>query len=177
MAAIAIALRCESAGPVFVRQRRFGFNDNPIDVWKFRTTRAGAPARAGSSRQAGKAEDDASPLGRLLEKCGFDELPQLVNVLLGDMSIVGPRPRRAAQADKGLPFQGIIERYAAWHQIKPGITGLAQIKGHYEHANGAAKLKKEIEHDLHYIENWSVFLDFWIILRTAVLVFKDRTVL
>jgi lipopolysaccharide/colanic/teichoic acid biosynthesis glycosyltransferase len=176
MLAIALAIRFESKGPVFVRQKRFGLNNKPIDVWKFRTARVPDRGRRGSSRRTAKGESTVTALGRFLRRSALDELPQLFNVLVGDMSIVGPRPLSAALAQKSLPLEPIIERCAAWHQIKPGVTGWAQVNGCYGDPNTAEKLKKELKHDLHYMENWSIFLDFWIILRTAVLVFKDRTV-
>jgi polysaccharide biosynthesis protein PslA len=174
MAVIAIAIKLNSDGPVIFRQKRFGFNNNPIDVWKFRTMYVGEPGHLGRFQQATKGDPRVTPVGRFLRKSSLDELPQFFNVLLGNMSIVGPRPHALAHTHKGLQLEEIIEQYAARHRVKPGITGWAQVNGWRGETDTIEKLKKRVEYDLYYIENWSIFFDLWIIWRTIILIFKDR---
>jgi polysaccharide biosynthesis protein PslA len=174
MAVIAVAIKIDSGGPVFFRQKRFGFNNNPIEVWKFRTMYVGDRSPVETFRPAIRDDPRITPLGRYLRKSSLDELPQFFNVLLGNMSIVGPRPHALAHTHQGLQFEEIIERYAARHRVKPGITGWAQVNGWRGEADTIEKIKKRVEYDLDYIENWSIFFDIWIILKTILLIFKDR---
>lgn len=174
MAAIAIAIKIDSEGPVFFRQKRYGFNNNPIEVWKFRTMYVGDPTGMSDFQQATKDDPRITPVGRFLRRSSLDELPQFFNVLLGNMSIVGPRPHAVAHTHKGLQFEEIIEHYAARHRVKPGITGWAQVNGWRGETDTIEKLKKRVEYDLYYIENWSIFFDIWIIFKTIILILKDR---
>jgi lipopolysaccharide/colanic/teichoic acid biosynthesis glycosyltransferase len=153
---------------------QFERQNNPIEVWKFRTMYVDDPVHMATFRQATKDDPRITPVGRFLRKSSLDELPQFFNVLLGNMSIVGPRPHAVAQTHKGLQFDDIVERYAARHRVKPGITGWAQVNGWRGETDTIEKLKKRVEYDLFYIENWSIFFDIWIILKTIVLIFKDR---
>ncbi|MFQ5468338.1 MAG: sugar transferase, partial [Kiloniellaceae bacterium] len=111
-------------------------------------------------------------LGRILRRASLDELPQLFNVLKGDMSLVGPRPHAAATKAGGAPFDAAVEHYAARHRVKPGITGWAQVNGWRGETDTREKLQKRVECDLYYIDNWSLWLDLRIIVRTLAVPFK-----
>jgi Undecaprenyl-phosphate glucose phosphotransferase len=173
MALIAIAIKFDSPGPVFFKQKRFGFNNHEIDVWKFRTMYMDDFGPNAPFRQAIKNDPRITPLGRFLRKSSLDELPQFINVLLGDMSIVGPRPHAIAHTYHGQQFEDVIDRYAARHRVKPGITGWAQINGWRGETDTVEKLNKRVEFDLYYIENWTLWLDIYIIMRTLFLIFRD----
>ena len=124
-------------------------------------------------QQATKDDPRVTRVGWFLRRSSLDELPQFFNVLFGDMSIVGPRPHAVAHTHKGLQFEEIIEGYAARHRVKPGITGWAQVNGWRGPTDTIDKLKKRVEYDLYYIENWSILFDIWIIIKTIVLIIKD----
>ena len=159
---IALAIKLESPGPVFFRQRRRGFNQNMFTVWKFRTMTVledGAQVR-----QATKNDDRITRVGRFLRKTSLDELPQLINVLTGTMSIVGPRPHAVAHDDY---YVTLVSRYARRHRVKPGITGWAAVHGFRGETETVEKMAKRIEFDLYYMENWSLWLDFKILILTV----------
>ncbi len=170
MLAVAAAVKLDSPGPVLFKQRRFGFNDRLIEVWKFRTMRADCDAADGA-RQATRDDPRVTRIGRLLRKSSIDELPQLLNVLRGDMSIVGPRPHPVATRVEGRLFEEVVDRYAARHRVKPGITGWAQVNGWRGETETVDKIRKRVEHDLYYIDNWSVWFDLQIILKTFTALF------
>ena len=170
---IALAIKLGSKGPVFFKQRRYGFNNNQIEVWKFRTMYTDDGESDGPMRQATQDDPRITPLGRLLRKSSLDELPQFINVLLGDMSIVGPRPHAVAHTYEGQQFEDIIDTYVARHRVKPGITGWAQINGWRGETDTIDKIKKRVEFDLYYIENWSIWFDIYIIFKTVLLIFRD----
>ena len=173
IALIALAIRLESAGPVFFRQKRQGFNNELIDVWKFRSMyQADSDANCEVQTTAGDAR--VTRVGRLLRRTSLDELPQFFNVLRGDMSVVGPRPHALGTKADGALFVEVVQRYAARHRVKPGITGWAQVSGWRGETDTAEKIRKRVECDLFYIENWSLWFDFWIILRTIPLMIWDR---
>jgi Undecaprenyl-phosphate glucose phosphotransferase len=169
MILIAAAIRLDSRGPVFFRQRRFGFNDQLIEVWKFRTMRVEC-ADADATTQTRRNDPRITRIGRFLRKSSLDELPQLFNVLTGAMSIVGPRPHAIMTKAEGKLFQDVVDRYAARHRVKPGITGWAQVNGWRGETDTIDKIRKRVEYDLYYIDNWSVWLDLYIILKTVVAV-------
>ncbi|MFO1074150.1 MAG: undecaprenyl-phosphate glucose phosphotransferase [Geminicoccaceae bacterium] len=166
----ALAIRLESRGPALYRQERYGFDNRPIRVLKFRTMfvercdppdGAVTPARRGDPRVTG--------LGRILRSTSIDELPQLINVLRGEMSLVGPRPHASRQNEQ---FANLIDGYLARHRVKPGITGWAQVHGLRGEVDTLAKMQERVRYDLFYIENWSLQLDLRIILRTFLVGFS-----
>lgn len=173
--AAAIAVRIDSPGPVFFRQRRHGYNQRVIDVWKFRTMyhHASDPdARTIVTR----GDPRVTRVGRFLRKSSIDELPQLFNVLQGDLSLVGPRPHAVEAVSSGREkFSRIIDGYAARHRLPPGITGWAQINGWRGEIDDPAKLRERFKHDLYYIENWSVLLDLKILFRTPVSLLNTKS--
>ncbi|MFQ5773863.1 MAG: undecaprenyl-phosphate glucose phosphotransferase [Kiloniellaceae bacterium] len=170
---IAAAIKLDSPGPVLFKQNRYGFNNNPIKVWKFRTMYH--HLRDPEARRL-TTRDDArvTRVGRLLRAKSLDELPQLLNVLKGDMSLVGPRPHAVAAKAGGKLYYDVVDRYAARHRVKPGITGWAQVKGWRGETDTVDKLQKRVECDLHYIDNWSIWLDLLIIAKTVTVLFKDE---
>jgi Undecaprenyl-phosphate glucose phosphotransferase len=170
MLVIAAAIRIETPGPVLFRQRRVGFNDHLIEVWKFRTMRMEC-ADADAKQQTTRSDPRVTRIGRFLRKSSLDELPQLFNVLRGDMSIVGPRPHATATSAEGKLFQEVVDRYAARHRVKPGITGWAQVNGWRGETDKVNKIRTRVAFDLYYIDNWSVWFDLYIILRTFVAIF------
>lgn len=165
MALVAVAVKLDSRGPVLFRQKRYGFNNELIEVFKFRsmyTERCDAAA----SKLVTKDDPRVTRVGRIIRKTSLDELPQLFNVLLGDLSLVGPRPH-AVQAKAGTElYDEVVEGYFARHKVKPGITGWAQINGWRGETDTSEKIQKRVEYDLYYIENWSVFLDLYILMKT-----------
>ncbi len=174
MLLIALGIKLDSPGPVLFRQKRYGFNNNLIEVWKFRSMFTDQTDQGGA-RQATKNDPRVTRFGAFLRKTSLDELPQFFNVLLGDMSIVGPRPHPVELTSHGRRFEEIVDRYAARHKVKPGITGWAQVNGWRGETDTVEKVKARVEHDLYYIDNWSVWLDLTIILKTVVVIFKDES--
>jgi Undecaprenyl-phosphate glucose phosphotransferase len=161
-AAVALLIRLESPGPALFRQKRYGLNQEPFRIFKFRSMRAMDDGRV--VRQATRADARVTRLGYWLRRLSIDELPQLLNVLLGDMSIVGPRPHALAHDQL---YVEKLARYARRHNVKPGITGWAQVNGHRgEIANDSAMLAR-LEHDLYYVDNWSLWLDVKILVLTV----------
>jgi Undecaprenyl-phosphate glucose phosphotransferase len=172
MLAIAVAVRLDSPGPIFFRQERYGFNNHTIQVLKFRTMRvAGDGHEAGQAVQAKRDDARLTRTGRWLRRTSLDELPQLINVLRGEMSIVGPRPHMVAQNEY---YASLIDTYLGRHRVKPGITGWAQVNGLRGETDTLEKMEGRIRHDLYYIENWSLGFDIRILARTAVVGFVHR---
>lgn len=158
---VGILVRLDGRGPALFRQTRYGFNQTPFTVFKFRTMRV---AEAGSDfTQATRDDPRITRLGRILRRTNVDELPQLLNVLMGDMSIVGPRPHPVALDDA---FQSRIAHYTRRHIVKPGMTGWAQVHGLRGETDTDEKMRMRIEYDLVYVENWSLSLDIRIVLMT-----------
>jgi len=172
MALIALAVKIDSSGPVFFRQQRFGFNNQIIGVWKFRTMYVDEIDSSGAV-QAIRNDSRVTRLGRFLRRSSLDELPQFINVLAGEMSVVGPRPHPIGLRSSGRPFEEVVSRYAARHRVKPGITGWAQVNGWRGQTDTLEKLQKRVECDLYYIDNWSIWLDLIIIFKTIFVVCKD----
>jgi Undecaprenyl-phosphate glucose phosphotransferase len=160
---VSFLIGLESEGPVFFVQRRYGFNQQQFRIIKFRTMRTLDDGTV--VPQAKRDDPRLTKLGRLLRRWNIDEIPQLFNVLRGDMSLVGPRPH-ALSHDR--EFERRISLYARRHNVKPGITGWAQINGYRGETDTEEKLRKRVEHDLHYIDNWSLWLDLKIIARTVL---------
>jgi Undecaprenyl-phosphate glucose phosphotransferase len=163
LAIIALLVKLDSSGPVFFHQRRYGFNQKPFRIVKFRTmvTMDDGPV----IRQATQGDPRITRVGRLLRKWNFDELPQLINVLKGEMSLVGPRPHALSHNRE---YEHIIARYARRHNVKPGITGWAQVHGIRGETDTPGKMQKRVEYDLFYIENWSLGRDFVILAWTVL---------
>ncbi len=167
LALIAVAIKLDSKGPIFFKQRRYGFNNELVEVYKFRTLKHEA-ADANAAKLVTANDDRVTRVGRFLRRSSFDELPQFITVLKGDMSIVGPRPH-AILAKAGDELYGdVVDGYFARHRVKPGITGWAQINGWRGETDTREKILRRTEHDLYYIENWSLLLDLYIIARTPL---------
>ena len=160
LALVAMAIKLDSRGPVFYMQVRHGYNNEPIRVFKFRSMRAG---RDDVFRQATRGDPRVTRVGRFLRRTNIDELPQLINVLLGQMSIVGPRPH---PIDLNRAFAKRISPFSRRHNVKPGITGWAQVRGHRGETDTLEKMQRRFEHDVYYIDNWSFIFDLKIIVLT-----------
>ncbi len=177
---IAVAVKLSSPGPVFFRQNRLGFNNLPFSVYKFRSMRVAASTDA-TLKQATRNDSRVTRVGAFLRKSSLDELPQLFNVLSGDMSLVGPRPHPMWRKTSDLweqggaePLDAIIHEYAARHRVKPGITGWAQISGYRGETATLDRMLKRVELDIYYIDHWSLWFDIKIILRTFFALFRSQ---
>ena len=169
MALIALAVRLDSPGPVFFRQRRHGLNQHVFEVLKFRSMRVMEDGPV--VRQATRNDPRVTRVGRILRKTSLDELPQLINIVFGDMSLVGPRPHALAHDTH---FGELLERYANRHQVKPGLTGWAQVNGYRGETQTPEDMRKRVEYDLHYIDNWSLLMDLRILCATPVYGFTNK---
>jgi Undecaprenyl-phosphate glucose phosphotransferase len=166
MLAVALGVRLSSAGPIFFRQERHGLGNRVFHVLKFRTMRA-EMHDLGGRRQTERNDPRVTFFGAILRRTSLDELPQLINVLKGDMSLVGPRPLPLQmRVDDRLNYE-IVAEYAFRHRVKPGITGLAQVKGHRGPVSSAEALRSRIACDLYYIDHWSLWLDLKILAMTS----------
>ena len=154
----ALAVKLSSPGPVLFKQQRLGLHGKVFTIYKFRSMSDGAE-HTGSGVYSGKGDPRVTKVGKLIRATSIDELPQLFNILKGDMSLVGPRPERPFFVEK---FREEIPRYMVKHQVRPGLTGWAQVNGY----RGDTSIRKRIEYDLYYIENWSIGLDIKIIFLT-----------
>ncbi len=166
MAIVALAIKLDSRGPVMFRQKRYGFNNELIEIFKFRSMYTDQ-ADATASKLVTKNDPRVTRVGRIIRKTSLDELPQLINVVFtGNLSLVGPRPHAVnAQAQQRL-YDEAVDGYFARHRVKPGITGWAQINGWRGETDTAEKIQARVEHDLYYIENWSLLFDLYIVART-----------
>ena len=165
MAFAAIAVRLDSKGPIFFKQKRYGFNNELVEVFKFRSMYTDL-TDATANKLVTKDDPRVTKVGRFLRRSSIDELPQLFNVILGNMSLVGPRPH-ATQAKAGQDlYQDVVQGYYARHRVKPGVTGWAQIHGWRGETDTHDKIQQRVEYDLYYIDNWSVLLDLYIIALT-----------
>ena len=172
-AMVALTIKLGDGGTVFFRQDRHGRQGRVFRIWKFRTMRAAA-APASTGMQTSRNDVRVTRVGKFLRKASLDELPQLLNVLAGDMSIVGPRPHAVGMLVAGeMPFS-LLDEYDVRHDVKPGITGWAQVNGSRGELDSARSLRRRFALDRFYIENWSIGLDAVIVLRTAILPFTDR---
>lgn len=172
LALVALLVRFTSPGPVLFVQPRVGFNNEVINVLKFRTMYADqSDLRA--ERTTTKDDPRITPVGRVLRKLSLDELPQLLNVIRGDMSLVGPRPHATHMKVGDRFYQDAVSGYAARHRVKPGITGLAQVNGLRGEIRTVERAKRRVELDKEYIDRWSLWLDLWILFATARAVFFD----
>ena len=158
MLVVSVLIKLTSRGPLIDKQERVGLHNKTFRMYKFRSMEMQSPEK---EKKAWTVKDDprVTGIGRFMRRTSIDELPQLINILKGDMSLVGPRPERPFFVEK---FREEIPRYMVKHQVRPGLTGWAQVNGY----RGDTSIRKRIEYDLYYIENWTVGLDIKIILMT-----------
>lgn len=166
---ISIAVKATSPGPVIFRQTRYGMDGKPIKVWKFRSMKV--MENDAVVVQATKGDKRITPVGNFLRRTSLDELPQFINVLLGGMSIVGPRPHAVAHNEQ---YRSLIEGYMLRHKVKPGITGWAQINGWRGETDTLEKMEKRVEFDLEYIREWSLWFDIKIVFLTIFKGFVNK---
>jgi Undecaprenyl-phosphate glucose phosphotransferase len=171
--AIAAAVKLTSPGPVFFRQRRVGFNNQVFEVYKFRTMFEHM-TDADAEQQTRKGDPRVTRVGAMLRKTSLDELPQLLNVLKGNMSLIGPRPHALQTRACGRKLEDVAPDYPARHRVKPGITGWAQVNGYRGELDTVEKVVHRVKHDLYYIDNWSLAFDLRILWQTARLMISDR---
>jgi len=167
MALIAAGVKLTSRGPVLFRQRRYGLNGELINVYKFRTMTVCEDGAV--ITQATKTDQRVTPFGRFLRRTSLDELPQILNVLQGKMSLVGPRPHAIAHNEQ---YRKLISGYMIRHKVRPGITGWAQVNGLRGETETLDKMSERVKFDIEYLNNWSVWLDLRILLRTVVMLLK-----
>jgi len=169
----ALAIRLESKGPIFFKQKRFGFNNNEISVLKFRSMYVDQQDVSGAARTQ-KNDPRVTRVGRVIRRTSIDELPQLFNVLRGDMSIVGPRPHATMMRVEDKYYFDAVKGYTARHRVKPGITGLAQVRGLRGEIATTERARKRVEYDIYYIENWSPLMDLRIMIETVFKLVWDK---
>jgi exopolysaccharide biosynthesis polyprenyl glycosylphosphotransferase len=169
---IALAIKLDSSGPVLFGQLREGYHNRVFKIWKFRTMYHQARDER-AVQQTSRHDRRVTRVGWFLRRLSLDELPQLINVIRGEMSVVGPRPHALGMTSVGLPMTQVLEEYAARHRLKPGITGWAQINGCRGEIDSQEKLRRRVSLDCYYIDHWSLSLDLWIILRTLALLLFD----
>jgi Undecaprenyl-phosphate glucose phosphotransferase len=174
LAVVALAIRLESKGPIFFRQQRFGFNNNLINVYKFRSMYHEMTDHH-ARKQVTKDDPRVTKVGRFIRRTSIDELPQLINVLRGELSLVGPRPHATQTMAANQLYQDVVSGYFARHRMKPGITGWAQINGWRGETDTVEKIERRVEHDLHYIENWSLAFDLYILAMTPLSLFNLKS--
>jgi len=175
MALAALAIRLDTPGPVFFTQWRHGFANRAIPVLKFRSMYHDHQDHAGTNVVKRGGDPRVTRVGAFLRKTSIDELPQLLCVLKGDLSLVGPRPHALdARSSREEPFANLVEDYASRHRLPPGVTGWAQINGFRGGIDESEQLQKRVSYDLHYIENWSLWFDLRILLRTPLALLNTR---
>jgi lipopolysaccharide/colanic/teichoic acid biosynthesis glycosyltransferase len=173
MLLIAAVIRLDSPGPLLFRQTRSGRGARPFTLLKFRTMHAHLSDH-GAQRQTCRNDDRVTRVGRVLRRMSLDELPQLINVIQGSMSLVGPRPHALNTTIGGLALDQAVALYRSRYRVKPGITGLAQVNGTRGELTSVEKLARRVQYDVDYIDNWSLRLDLRIIWRTVRLMFRDK---
>ncbi len=173
MLVVALAIKLESKGPVIFRQVRYGFNNKPVNVFKFRSMYTDM-CDANASRLVTREDPRVTRVGKFIRRTSLDELPQFFNVLRGDLSLVGPRPhaQQAKAADQ--LYDQVVDGYFARHRVKPGITGWAQINGWRGETDTEEKIQRRVEFDLYYIENWSLLFDLQILAATPFALMKSE---
>ena len=168
MLLVAIAIRLDSKGPVLFRQHRYGFNNELIEVYKFRSMYTDQ-TDAKADRLVTRDDPRVTRVGRFIRKTSLDELPQLFNVVFaGNLSLVGPRPHAVHAKAENRIYDEAVDGYFARHRVKPGITGWAQVNGWRGETDSHEKIQRRVEHDLYYIENWSILFDLYILARTPL---------
>jgi putative colanic acid biosynthesis UDP-glucose lipid carrier transferase len=168
-AAIVILVRRSSPGPVLFRQRRYGLDGREFTVFKFRTMTV---VEDDAVRQATRDDPRVTPIGRFLRRTSLDELPQLLNVLGGSMSLVGPRPHAVAHNEH---YRKLVSGYMLRHKVRPGMTGLAQVNGLRGETRDIEKMSQRVSYDLEYLKSWSLGLDIRILIKTVRIVLTDRS--
>lgn len=171
---VAVLIKLDSPGPVLFRQLRYGYNNSLIEVYKFRSMYADQ-TDPNAERQTTQDDDRITRVGRFIRRASIDELPQLLNVLGGSMSMVGPRPHATATKAAGKLFEDIVDEYVARHKVKPGITGWAQVNGLRGETDTEEKIEKRVACDLEYIENWSLWFDLYILALTPAAVVSGES--
>ncbi|MEM1086197.1 MAG: exopolysaccharide biosynthesis polyprenyl glycosylphosphotransferase [Pseudomonadota bacterium] len=171
--ATAVAIKLESPGPIFFRQRRHGFNNQIIRIWKFRSMRDDPQAAEKMSQQTLRDDPRVTKVGRFIRKTSIDELPQLLNVLNGEMSIVGPRPHAVGMTTEETAVQAIVGDYAHRHRVKPGITGWAQINGSRGPVHTKQEVRDRVRLDMEYVNRSSFWFDLYIMIMTAPCLLGD----
>lgn len=173
MLVVALLIKLDSPGPVLFKQQRIGRANHMFHIYKFRSMRVETSDKDGT-RSASRDDQRITRIGNIIRKTSIDELPQLVNVLLGDMSLVGPRPHALGSRAQDQLFWQIDSRYFIRHAVKPGITGIAQVRGYRGATHKTEDLTDRLQSDLEYLSQWSVWLDISILLRTALVVFHKN---
>jgi len=174
LALAAIAVKLDSRGPVLFKQKRHGFNNEFIDVYKFRSMYL-EQQDPGATRQVTRDDPRVTRVGRFIRRTSIDELPQLFNVVLkGNLSLVGPRPHAVSAKAANVKYDEAVDGYFARHRVKPGITGWAQINGWRGETDTEEKIQNRVECDLYYIENWSIWLDIYILAMTPISLVKSK---
>ena len=173
MLATAIAIKLDSRGPVLFKQKRHGFNNEVIEVYKFRSMYADQ-SDPSAKKTVTKNDPRVTRVGRIIRKTSIDELPQFFNALFGSLSLVGPRPHAVAAQSHNLLYTEVVDGYFARHKVKPGVTGWAQINGWRGEMDTDEKVRKRTEFDLYYIENWSMLFDLKILFLTPVRLLDTR---
>jgi putative colanic acid biosynthesis UDP-glucose lipid carrier transferase len=170
---VALLIKCSSKGPVLFKQERWGLNNKSIVCWKFRTmcTSSKDINEQGKYQQACKGDPRITLVGRFLRKTSLDELPQFINVLRGSMSVIGPRPH---PVPLNLESKDSVEKYMMRHWVKPGISGWAQVHGYRGETKELSQMKKRVQYDIWYIENWTFGLDLQIVVQTLVNIVKGE---
>jgi Undecaprenyl-phosphate glucose phosphotransferase len=174
MAATALAVKLDSKGPVIFRQKRYGFNNELIEVFKFRSMYV-EQSDADAARLVTRGDSRVTRVGRIIRKTSLDELPQLFNVLTGQLSLVGPRPHATQAKAADALYEMVVDGYFARHKVKPGITGWAQISGWRGETDTREKLAQRVKHDLEYIDQWSLAFDLMILAKTPFALLKTES--
>jgi Undecaprenyl-phosphate glucose phosphotransferase len=173
MLATAIAVKLDSPGPILFRQRRLGFNNEVVEIFKFRSLYH-EHADPNARQVVTKGDSRVTWVGRFIRKTSLDELPQLFNVLRGELSLVGPRPHAIEAPTANRLWEEVVDSYFARHRVKPGLTGWAQINGWRGELDTQEKLQNRVECDLYYIENWSLGFDLYILFRTPFALLRSE---
>jgi Undecaprenyl-phosphate glucose phosphotransferase len=175
MALVALAIKLDSRGPVLFRQKRYGFNNELIEVYKFRSMYVES-TDVTAAKLVTRDDPRVTRIGRFIRKTSLDELPQLLNVVFsGNLSLVGPRPHATHAKAANHLYDQVVDGYFARHRVKPGITGWAQVNGWRGETDTPEKIQRRVEHDLFYIENWSVLFDIYILLKTPFALLKTES--
>jgi polysaccharide biosynthesis protein PslA len=173
MVLVAIAIKLESRGPVFFRQTRHGFNNQPFKCWKFRSMRTDMTDHT-AAQQVQRDDPRVTRVGRFIRKTSIDELPQLFNVLAGEMSLVGPRPHAIGMKTGNVESEKLVADYAHRHRIKPGMTGWAAINGSRGPVDTAQDVERRVELDIQYIDGANFWFDLWIMAMTVPSLLGDK---
>ncbi len=170
--ATAIAIKLDSRGPVLFKQKRYGFNNEMVEIYKFRSMYIDR-LDATAARLVTRDDPRVTRVGRFIRKTSIDELPQLFNVVFkGNLSLVGPRPHAIHAKAANRQYDEVVDGYFARHRVKPGITGWAQVNGWRGETDTQEKIQQRVDHDLYYIENWSILFDLHILAMTPFALFK-----